>query len=96
MSKAKAMGNARKVIKKVDHGGKVFTWIPSGMAAAGPPLGSQLGQIGVNIANFVKDFNLKTSINKVTSDDRPHVPRPLFNFLLFVTFSRRACPSPAT
>ena len=63
---SKAMGNARKVLKKVDHGNRVFTWIPSGLAAAGPPLGSQLGQIGVNIANFVKDFNLKTSINKVT------------------------------
>jgi ribosomal protein L11 len=32
------------------------------MASAGPPLGTQLGQLGVNIANFVKDFNLRTSI----------------------------------
>ena len=33
-------------------------------ASPAPPLGSQLGQIGVNIASFVKDFNLKTSIYK--------------------------------
>ncbi len=55
---------------KVDHRGRVFTHIPAQMASAGPPLGSQLGQIGVNIANFVKDFNLKTSIF------RPGVPIP--------------------
>jgi len=48
--------------KKVDHRGRVFTHIPAQMASAGPPLGSQLGAIGVNIAAFVKDFNLKTSI----------------------------------
>lgn len=61
---SKAVSNARKVVKKIDHGGKVFTYIPSGLAAPGPPLGSQLGQIGINIGNFVKDFNLKTSVNK--------------------------------
>jgi ribosomal protein L11 len=44
----------RTAVKKIDHKGRVFTHIGAGMAAAGPPLGSQLGQIGVNIANFVK------------------------------------------
>ena len=34
------------------------------MASAGPPLGSQLGCIGINIAAFVKDFNLRTSVYK--------------------------------
>ena len=42
--------------------GGLRTNIPAQMAAAGPPLGTQLGQLGVNIANFVKDFNLRTSI----------------------------------
>jgi len=42
--------------------GGLKTNIPAQMAAAGPPLGTQLGQLGVNIANFVKDFNLRTSI----------------------------------
>ena len=36
----------------------------AGMASAAPPLGTQLGQVGINVAAFVKDFNLKTSIMK--------------------------------
>jgi large subunit ribosomal protein L11 len=30
------------------------------MASAAPPLGTQLGQRGVNVANFCKDFNQRT------------------------------------
>ena len=59
-----AMGAAKKVVAKVDHRGRVFTHVLAQMASPAPPLGSQLGQIGVNIAAFVKDFNLKTSIYK--------------------------------
>jgi len=58
------MGAARKAVKKIDHKGRVFTHVLAQMASPAPPLGSQLGQIGVNIAAFVKDFNLKTSIYK--------------------------------
>ena len=42
------------------------------MANPAPPLGSQLGQVGINIASFVKDFNLRTSIYK------EGVPLPTF------------------
>ena len=58
------MGAARKVVAKIDHKGRVFTHIPAQMANPAPPLGSQLGAIGVNIAAFCKDFNLRTSIYK--------------------------------
>ena len=64
MPAAKAMGAAKKAAVKVDHKGRVFTHILAQMASAAPPLGSQLGAIGINIAAFIKDFNLKTSIYK--------------------------------
>jgi ribosomal protein L11 len=30
------------------------------MASAAPPLGPELGQRGINVANFCKDFNRQT------------------------------------
>lgn len=51
----------KRIIQKVDHGNKMRTNIPAGLAAAGPPLGPMLGQYNINIAAFVKDFNSKTS-----------------------------------
>ncbi|CAH1183013.1 unnamed protein product [Ceutorhynchus assimilis] len=61
MSKAAARLKSVKkaVTDKVIHG-KMRTNIPAGLAAAGPPLGPMLGQRGVNIAAFCKDFNEKT------------------------------------
>ncbi len=66
VGRAMQKGASRKTLvpRKVDHKGRMFTHIPAQMASPSPPLGSQLGQIGVNIASFVKDFNLKTSIYK--------------------------------
>eukprot|EP00095_Tigriopus_kingsejongensis_P012047 maker-scaffold90_size386344-snap-gene-1.23 protein:Tk12047 transcript:maker-scaffold90_size386344-snap-gene-1.23-mRNA-1 annotation:"39s ribosomal protein mitochondrial precursor" len=64
--------NIRQVMTKIDHGGKMFKHIPAQMASPAPPLGSQLGQIGVNINDFVRDFNLKTSVFK------PGVPIPTY------------------
>lgn len=59
-----AVKSAAKMASKVDHKNRVFTYILAQMASPSPPLGSQLGAVGVNIAAFVKDFNLKTSIYK--------------------------------
>jgi len=54
------MKGAKKVIEKVIHR-KLEMWIPAGMAANGPPLGTMLGQRGMNIAAFCKDFNNRTA-----------------------------------
>ncbi|WP_425483315.1 50S ribosomal protein L11 [Enterobacteriaceae endosymbiont of Donacia provostii] len=35
--------------------------VPAGSANPSPPIGPALGQHGINIMNFCKDFNLKTS-----------------------------------
>lgn len=50
----------RKVVEKVNHASKLRTNIGAGMAVAGPPLGPMLGQRGINIAAFCKDFNERT------------------------------------
>nr|CAG4647541.1 EOG090X0I63 [Megafenestra aurita]SVE92759.1 EOG090X0I63 [Megafenestra aurita] len=50
-----------KTVQKVNHGNFLETYIPAGMAVAGPPLGPQLGQKNINIAAFCKEFNERTS-----------------------------------
>jgi len=67
MSKLKA---GKKAVEKVIHSTPLGLWISAGLAHPGPPLGPQLGQRGINIAQFCKDFNERTKHIK------PGVPLP--------------------
>ena len=58
--KTKTVGKASVSVEKVIHGIYMKTNIPAGLASVTPPLGTMLGQRGINIANFVKDFNEQT------------------------------------
>ena len=42
---AAAARNVKKVVAKIDHKNRVFTYIPAQLASAAPPLGTQLGAI---------------------------------------------------
>ncbi|XP_020779186.1 39S ribosomal protein L11, mitochondrial [Boleophthalmus pectinirostris] len=54
------ISKAAKAVKKLDTGGIIRTIVRSGQAAPGPPLGPILGQRGIPIGQFCKDFNEKT------------------------------------
>lgn len=50
--------------KKKEVTGKINLTIPGGSANPSPPVGPALGQHGVNIMDFCKDFNAKTEDSK--------------------------------
>ncbi|PSN40596.1 39S ribosomal protein L11 [Blattella germanica] len=61
MSKVSSrLKNFKKTAEKVVHSNKIKCIIPACMASAGPPLGPTLGQRGINIGAFTKDFNERT------------------------------------
>ncbi|TMS17649.1 39S ribosomal protein L11, mitochondrial [Larimichthys crocea] len=54
------ISKAAKAVKKLDVSNVIRAIVRSGQAAPGPPLGPILGQRGIPIGQFCKDFNEKT------------------------------------
>ncbi|KAJ3587432.1 hypothetical protein NHX12_011029 [Muraenolepis orangiensis] len=54
------ISKAAKAVKKMDVNNMIRAIVRSGQAAPGPPLGPVLGQRGIPIGQFCKDFNEKT------------------------------------
>lgn len=54
-------GKFKKAAKVIETG-PLKLWIAANQADPGPPLGPQIGQRGVNIAVFCKDFNERTKL----------------------------------
>lgn len=58
---AKVAKAAKKSQAKINHPPFIKTTIKAGMASPAPPLGPQLGQRGINVAHFCREFNDKTA-----------------------------------
>ncbi|XP_030224050.1 large ribosomal subunit protein uL11m [Gadus morhua] len=54
------ISKAAKAVKKLDVNNMIRAIVRSGQAAPGPPLGPILGQRGIPIGQFCKDFNEQT------------------------------------
>lgn len=58
---SKILRGKLKAAKAVETG-PLKLWVAANQADPGPPLGPQIGQRGVNIAVFCRDFNDKTKL----------------------------------
>ncbi len=82
----------KTLTEQVVHGPIMKTHIPAAKASAAPPLGPMLGQRGINIAIFCKEFNEKTQNIK---DGLPLQTHTEINVSGLWTFVSKRCDPPS-
>lgn len=85
---------SKKVVEQVINTAPMQTWIQAGLASPAPPLGPQLGQKGINIAQFCREFNDKTANMKQGTPIPTFIEVNVSNFLpLFIDIFLSLCLS---
>ena len=76
--------------------GYVRLQIPAGKATPAPPVGPALGQYGINIGQFTKDFNERTKgdmgiLLRLLNPFAPHITEELWEQLGFAAKTGKMC-----
>ena len=76
--------------------GYVRFQVPAGKATPAPPVGPALGQYGINIGQFTKDFNERTKgdmgiLLRLLNPFAPHITEELWEQLGFAAETGRMC-----
>ena len=79
--------------------GYVRFQVPAGKATPAPPVGPALGQYGINIGQFTKDFNERTKgdmgiLLRLLNPFAPHITEELWENLGFAGGKGMACRQP--